>query len=77
MVYVYAGIGVALVLVLNLILKYSGTILSGALTLVFFIASQVTMGWEALGFIIIALLAGVSFVLGTILTFIIKKVGGK
>jgi hypothetical protein len=68
MLYVYIAIGTLLVIVLNIVLKYAGTILSGILTLIFFILSQVTLGWEALGFIIIAIMTGSSFILGTAIT---------
>jgi hypothetical protein len=68
MIYLYVAIGSLIVIALNTVLKYSGTILATALTLVFFILSQVTLGWEALGFIIIALLSGSSLIIGTVIT---------
>jgi hypothetical protein len=68
MIYLYVAIGSLIVIALNTVLKYSGTILATALTLVFFILSQVTLGWEALGFIIIALLSGASLIIGTVIT---------
>jgi hypothetical protein len=68
MVYLYVAMGSLIVIALNTVLKYSGTILATALTLVFFILSQVTLGWEALGFIIIALLSGSSLIIGTVIT---------
>jgi hypothetical protein len=70
MIYLYVAIGSLIVIALNILLKYSGTILATALTLVFFILSQVTLGWEALGFIIIALLSGSSLIIGTVITVI-------
>jgi hypothetical protein len=68
MIYLYVAMGSLIVIALNTVLKYSGTILATALTLVFFILSQVTLGWEALGFIIIALLSGASLIIGTVIT---------
>lgn len=68
MIYLYVAIGSLIVIALNALLKYSGTILATILTLVFFILSQVALGWEALGFIILALLAGSSLIIGTVIT---------
>lgn len=68
MIYLYVAIGSLIVIALNALLKYSGTILATILTLVFFILSQVVLGWEALGFIILALLAGSSLIIGTVIT---------
>jgi hypothetical protein len=68
MIYLYVAMGSLIVIALNTVLKYSGTILATALTLVFFILSQVTLGWEALGFIILALLSGSSLIIGTVIT---------
>jgi hypothetical protein len=68
MIYLYVAMGSLIVIALNILLKYSGTILATALTLVFFILSQVALGWEALGFIILALLSGASLIIGTVIT---------